>query len=175
MENSTTIKSTAFTYGIVLGVVSIIMLVLIYVLNITDTNYFLAILSFSLSILVYFFGLKEFKSKNSGFISLTDALKVGLAIAVIGGLISAVYTYIHYSFVYPEFLEITLEKAQQEMLDSNSSMSDAQMEQALAISKKMVSPFAQATFSLVGSIFFGFIISLVIGLIIKKKNPALEG
>jgi len=175
MENSPTIKSTAFTYGLVSGVISIIMLVLIYVLNITDTNYYLAILSFSLSILIYFFGLKDFKSKNNGFISLTDALKVGLAIAVIGGLIAAVYTYVHYSFVYPEFLEITLEKTQQEMLDSNSSMSDAQMEQALAISRKMVSPFAQATFSLVGSIFFGFIISLVIGLIIKKKNPALEG
>lgn len=173
MEKSASVKNIALTYGVGLGLVEILKMVLTYVLNLGDSNFGLATAFIVLTILVYIFGLKEFRAKNDGFMQLKEALKTGMAIALIGGIIAGIYAYIHYSFIYPEFIEMTRETSEKAMLETQN-MGGEQLEQAKKISELFTSPFALATFNVIASLFFGFIISLVTGLILKKNNPALE-
>jgi len=170
MENSTSVKSVAYPYGIVLAIYSIIVLVLLYAFNVDQENWVVGVLNAVVSITIFVLAIKKFKQNNNGFLSIKEALKVGLAVAVISGVIAAIYSYIHYSFVYPEFAEMKYDEAVLQMSEQN--MTESQQSQALEMTKMFISPWFFATMTLVSSLFFGFIISLITGLILKRENPA---
>ena len=129
---------------------------------------------FALYVFGLFFGANILSAQTADTIkyvlTLGDAIKVGLAIAVIGGVISAVYSYIHYSYVYPEFIEMTLDEARLQIAERSPNMSEEQIEQTLEVSKMFTSPIFFSLMSVVGSLFFGIIISLIAGLVMKKEN-----
>ncbi|MFD1095698.1 DUF4199 domain-containing protein [Salegentibacter chungangensis] len=172
MENSPSVKSVAYPYGLMLAIYSILVLVLIYLMNIDQENWVIGTVNSLVTIVLYILALRTFKKKNGGFMKLKEALKVGLAIAAISGIISAVYAYIHYSFVYPEFLDMMYEKSYLDITERN--MPQAQTDQALELSKMTLSPLFFATTTLILNLFFGFLISLIVGLIMKRENPAYQ-
>lgn len=170
MENNTTsIKPFAYNYGLYLGALSIIMLVIMYIFEI-DKSWPLSITSIALTITIYILALKAFKNTNNGQLKLGQAMKLGLAIAVIGGLVSAIYSYVHYTMIYPEFIENIRDESVKQMLERSPDMTNEQIEQASKINNMFTSPFAMSTFSLIGSLFFGIIISLIAGLIMKSDD-----
>ena len=164
------LKKIAYNYGLMLAGVSIMVLAVMYALGL-DKSWTISIISIIATILIFVYGILAFKKGNSNEISLIQALKVGLAIAVIGGVLSAIYAYIHYSYIYPEFVEMTQQNALDDALAKNPEIEG----EALELTEKMIniftSPFVMATFSLIGSLFFGFIISIITGAIIKNNKP----
>ena len=90
------LKPIAYKFGLFLGLV-IIASLLIEPFIAQKTIF--SILSFSATLLVFIIGIKKFKTNNVNKISLVDTIKIGLAIAVIGALIAAVYTYVHLSYI----------------------------------------------------------------------------
>jgi len=90
------LKPIAYKFGLLLS------LVIIGSLNIEPLiaqKTIFSILSFSATLFVFILGIKKFKMTNANKISLVDTIKIGLAIAVIGALIAAVYTYIHLNYL----------------------------------------------------------------------------
>jgi len=177
MENSPSIKPIAYNYGGSLALIGILMLVIVYVFNINPDstgNYIISIVSILFNIAIFMYAIKEFKKKNNGFLSLSQALKVGLAVAAIGGIIVGIYAYFHYSYIYPEFIDLMGEQQRMSMIESGQ-VTDAQIEQSMEMTSFTRSAGFLTTMTLVSSLFFGFIISLIVGLIMKRKNPALEG
>lgn len=171
MENQkSSLKQIAFNYGLLLALVSILLLVVMYVANLTQ-NWMLSTLSFVITVFLLFSAIKAYRTGNHGFLSLGEALKVGLATALIAGIVSAIYAYIHYTYIHPEYIDVVVNEAREQMAEQGQGMTEEQMEQALGFTKSFTTPFMMATFSLIGSLFFGFIISLVSGLILKKENP----
>jgi len=171
MENQkTSLKQIATNYGLLLALVSILLLVVMYVANISQ-NWMLSTLGFIITIYLLFTAIKTYKNGNGGFLSLGEALKVGLATALIAGIVSALYSYIHYTFIYPEYVDVVINEAREQMASQSQGMTEEQMEQALSFTKSFTTPFMMSTFSLIGSLFFGFIISLVSGLILKRTDP----
>ncbi len=170
MENqSPSIKSFGINYGIILALVSIISLVIMYIGNI-EKSWALSAGSTIATIFVFVYGIKAYKKTNGNLLSLKEALKVGLAIAVIGGIIAAIYSYIHYSMIYPEFIEMTKETAYEQMMEKNPSLTDEQATLAMEMSSMFMSPVFFSLMSIIGSLFFGLIISLIAGLIMKKEQ-----
>lgn len=90
------LKPIAYKYGLFLGIVIIASIVIAPLLG---QNLILTIFSFLATLIVFIFGIKKFKTDNNNKISLVDTIKIGLAIAVIGALIAAVYTYIHLNYL----------------------------------------------------------------------------
>ncbi|APG59731.1 DUF4199 domain-containing protein [Christiangramia salexigens] len=170
MENSPSVKSIAYTYGVLMAAYSILVLVLVYVFNFDQQSWVVGGINALVSIVLFTLAIKSYKTKNSNYLSIKEALKVGLATALIAGLISAIYVYVHYNFVYPEFLDLMREKAYSDMLDSG--MEEKQITQAMEMSSFTTTPWFFATMTIVSSLFFGFLISLIVGLILKKENPA---
>ena len=169
-DQKSLLKKIAYNYGLVLAVLSIMVLAVMYALAL-DKSWTLSIISIVLTVIIFVYGILAFKKGNGNEISLIQALKVGLAIAVVGGVLSAIYAYIHYSFIYPEFVEITRVNSLEDALAKNPDLEG----EALEMTEKMIgiftSPFVMATFSLIGNLFFGFIISIVTGAIVKNNRP----
>ncbi len=163
------IKPIAYSYGLYLALVSIIILVIMYAANL-EKNWTLSIASSVASIVVFVYGIKAYKHMNAGFLSLSDAIKVGLAIAVIGGLIAGIYAYVHYSFIYPEFIETAKEQAYIQLTEQNPGMNADQVSKAMEINNMFMNPMFFSFSTVIGSLIFGLIVSLIAGLVMKKED-----
>ncbi|UMB54853.1 DUF4199 domain-containing protein [Lutibacter sp. A64] len=171
MENQKSTSSTQvmLNYGLILGVVSVILSVAIYAMGkIYDQGFGVMVASFVIMAVVIFMGLKNYKNGNNNILSLSDALKIGLGITLIGAIISVIYNQIFINFIEPDFIENMMKVGQEKMLEQNPNMTDEQLEVAIGMQEKMSSPLIGAAMGIIGSLFFGFIISLIEGLILKR-------
>lgn len=173
MENKkSTATQTMLNYGLILGFISVLMSVGIYAMGmIYDQGVVVALVSFVIMAVIIFLGLKNFKGGN-GSLTLGEALKIGLGIALIGAIISIIYNQIFINFIEPDFMENMMKVGEQKMLEQNPNMTDEQLEMAKGMQEKMSSPLIGIAMGVIGSLFFGFIISLIEGLILK--SPSVE-
>ncbi|MFD0762552.1 DUF4199 domain-containing protein [Lutibacter aestuarii] len=171
MENQkSSSKQVILNYGLILGVVSVILSVAIYAMGkIYDQGFGVMFASFVIMAVIIFMALKNFRAGNNNLLSLGEALKIGLGIALVGAIISIIYNQIFINFIEPDFMENMMKVGEQKMLEQYPNMSDEQLESAKAMQQKMSSPLIGAAMGIVGSLFFGFIISLIEGLILKRS------
>jgi len=171
MKNQTTSpKQIMLNYGLMLGFASILFQVALYAMGkIYDPHWSIAIVSIVITSVIIVFGLKLVKQGNDGFLSLGEALKTGLGIALISGLVYVAYLFVFTSFIEPEYFTTMADVQHQKMLENYPQMTDEQLEATSAMTEKMSGMGMTAAFTLIGSLFFGFIISLIAGLIMKKS------
>ena len=162
----------SINYGILLGSASSVFSLMLFFL---DAHYQGDTISSSVPLILSVgfinYGIYEFRKDNSGFISLSESLKVGVGIALISGIIGIIYGIILTEFLDPQFMNKTFEIAKQKMLDANQELSIEDANQAIEMSKKFTTLPIRIAGGLFGSIFIGFLISLFGGLILKKSKP----
>ncbi len=124
-------------------------------------------------IVVLWLGIKAVREESEHkYLTYGKGVGTGVLISLYSGLMSSVYTYIHYKFVNPEFVDyqLALIRTKWEAV----GMSDAQMEQAEKMTRMMMGPGVQACLAPVFVVLFGLIFSLVISAFLKR-NPPPEG
>lgn len=175
MENQEiTPKQIMLNYGLILGFASILLSVALYAMGKTyDPHWSVGVFSTSITVVAIILGIKKIKEFNGGFLSLSEALKTGLGIALVSGLVLVVYNLIFVTFIEPEYFERMLEFQQQNLLETYPNFSDEQMEASAEMAKKMSGPFINSAIIILGSLFLGFIISLIGGLIMKKSDEEI--
>ena len=170
---SGSVKKIALPYGFMLALATIVISVVVYVSgNTYEQPWWQSALNFVAMAALIAYGLKAFKADNEGFMSLGEALKMGLAIALVAGIIGSVFTYIFVEFIEPDFAVNMLEATREKMVENNPEMTEEQMEMAIGVTEKMMSPGIMVAIGIIASLFFGFIISLIAGLIMKQDKPA---
>ncbi len=158
-------------YGLILGAVSVLLSVSIYAMGkIYDQGFGIMLISFVIMAVVIFLGLKKFREVNNDLLSLGEAIKIGLGISLVGAIISVVYNQVFINFIEPDFMKNMLDVAEQKMIEQSPNMSDEQLEMARGLQEKMSGPLVGIALGIIGSLFFGFIISLIEGLILKKSD-----
>ena len=173
MENNThTLKSHILQYGVLLGAISVVFALMLFFLDMHYTqessvnwiNWFI-----TSSVLVL--GIFNYRKSNEGFLSLSEALKLGLGISVISALIAIVYTFVLTNFLDPDTIEKTLEISTTKMLDEYPEMSQEQIDQGKEMQRKFSSIGVISTIIIIFSLLFGFVVSLISGLILKRNRP----
>lgn len=174
MENQASAKNTMLTYGLYLGITSIIISVLNYSFgNIYKPHWSVNVLTYLVMIGFIVLGLKAFKEANNGFLKLGQAIKIGLGIALISGIISIIYFLVFSKFIEPDFITNLREFQEQVMLEKFPDMDEAIIEKQIEMSNKFMSPGIMSAFVLAGSLIMGLIFSLIAGLIMKKDEDQL--
>ena len=162
------IKSTATDFGLYYAILGIAVIIGLYILE-TEKNLILSIINVAGTVGILAYSVIAYKKTNGGVITIGQALKVGLAAAAIGGVLIAIYSYIHYTYVQPEFIEAIREKALTEMYTNSGDMPAETEEKAVSMINIFTSAGFISTVSIMGSLFFGLIISLITGLIAKSE------
>ena len=173
METQTaSVKKIALNYGLLLALLSIVLSVFAYVTdNHIDRPWWLSVISMLVMIAIIVYGLKAFKNENGEFLSVGEAIKVGLAISLISGIIVAIYNYVFVTVIEPEYVTQLLQFTEEEMIADNPEMTESQLNMTMDMTEKFMSPMMMTAFAIIGTLFFGFIISLISGLILKQKRP----
>ena len=131
----------------------------------------MSVLGTIITVLVIVYALKAFRKDNGGFMSLGESLKVGLAVALISGIIYAIFNYLFVTVIEPDYTAQIVEFTREQMLERNPDMPEDQMDMALTMTERFSQPWIMTAFVIIGSLFFGFIISLIAGLIMKRSRP----
>lgn len=174
MENTATpvtTTSVAVRYGLLAGLISVI---ISFGLNMAGLENSPAKWLTSLVLVGgIFLAQKAFKQQNGGFMSYGQGLGIGTILAVVSGLLSAIFSYVYITFIDPEFLGRIMDKTRAEM-EAKGSMSDAQIDQAMGWTSKMMTGPMMFVSVLIGSLIMGFLVSLIVSAIVKNNRPEFE-
>jgi hypothetical protein len=182
METKNSLFSSALKTGLIIGVVSIVVFLIMYVADIKPVGILVPILilllSIAISIVVLVIYFKKYRASIGGFISFRDAFLycfIALAVSVV------IYQFFNYLFILivdPEYYKNIME-AQKTWMENYlaGKMSDEQLTEQL--NKLDEQAAKMGTFSaliknLLGSVIVSGIIALIIGAIMKK-NPEVFG
>ncbi len=169
--STSTIKSTIISFGLLLGAISVIFQLMLYFLDMHYKNDSTAgIFSLIIMIGIISYSFIQFKKSNEGFISLSDSLKIGMGSSLVSAIVGIIYTQILINFIDPETLAKSLELSMETIRIQNPEMPQEALETARSIQEKMSSPLILSAVQIIFALFFGFIISLIIGLIVKKSK-----
>ena len=156
-------------YGLMLGIATVIISVANYAFgNAYEPHWSVNVISLLLMIAFITLGIKKLKETNGGLLTLGEGLKTGIGVALISGIIGIAYFLLFVNFVDPEFFNTIASIQEQKWLDAN--MSDEQIEMSKAMMAKMSGPGITAGFMIAFTLFIGFIISLIAGLVMKQTE-----
>ncbi|WP_282068368.1 DUF4199 domain-containing protein [Olleya namhaensis] len=169
MENeNTSIKPIATNYGLYYALFSIAIIIILYATKM-EKNIVIGTINVLGTIAVFVLAIIAYKKSNNNYLSLGQALKVGLGTAALGGILIAIYTYLHYIYIQPEFIEVMREIQVVELQKQAESMSSEDADMAMGMLDFFSSPGFISTVSLIGSLIFGLIVSLITGLVLKSE------
>lgn len=164
-------KKLILNYGLILGIASILYSLMVYATGTyKDPHWSVGILGFIILPVTIYLGIKTFKEKNNGFLVLSDALKVGIGIALVGGILSALWNITLTTVIEPDYTQQVMATQKENILKDSPDLTEEQIDQTFAIAEKMQTPFISFAIGIIGSLFFGFIFALIIGLIMQKKE-----
>lgn len=173
MENQTpSIKTTIINYALILSAISIAFNLMLYFLDMHyQQSQMTGIVGIVIMIGVLIYSFIDHKKLNEGYLSLSEALKIGLGISALAGLIGVAYTFVLTEFLDPNMMEKALDFQLEKMRIDNPEMTQNQLDGIRSMQEKFSGPLIRSAFQIIGSLFIGFIISLIGGLIVKKSRP----
>lgn len=159
-------------YGLLTGLVSIIISFGIYALELEQNS---AVRFLTMAVLVggIVLAMRSFKEQNGCFMGYGQGLGVGTMVSGVVGLLSGAFVYLYTTVVDPSVLTRMMDKARAE-LEAKGTMSDAQVDQALAWSAKFTTGPYMLIFSVLFTLVLGLLISLVVAAFVKNPKPEFE-
>lgn len=173
MENQKiTTAKTALNFGLILGGISLVYSLMLFFLDMHfQGEMATSLIGYALLIGLVLWAIMHFKKNNDFYISLSEALKTGVGTALISAIIVCIYTIVMIQYLDPEFLDKSIEYQKQKMLQENPEISVESVNKMFDMQKEFSGPFIISGFIIIFNLFFGFIISLIVGLIVKKSKP----
>ena len=166
MEQKSTFWKSAMIYGLYIGIVLTLYSVILYVAG-QNTNKSLGYLSFLITAVCIVMTQIYYRNRDlNGAISYGQAVGIAVAAMLFSGVITALYTLIIFK-IDPSLSDQI--KAVQEEAMLKQGLSEEQIDAAMAIASKMMTPGWMAMMSLLSAVFSGTIISLISSIFIKKQ------
>jgi hypothetical protein len=173
MEENVSVWKANLNSGLILGLIGVAYSLVMYFLDLTlnrNQGYFLlVILIISLYILV-----KSYRDNYlHGYMTYGQAVGAGVVIFLYYAIISAIFVYILYTLIDPGLVAKQLANTE-EMLEKRGMTQEA-LDAAMNIQRKIIKPGIMAPFSILGSMVTGVIMSLIVGIFVRKEgNPLID-
>ncbi|MDX1362651.1 DUF4199 domain-containing protein [Arenibacter latericius] len=160
----------ASTYGLILGSLSVIFGLMLYSLDMHYQGGMMVLaVSLILTITVITIGMFQFRKANNGFMSFGQALKLGVGIGLIGGIISILFNQLMVGVIDPDMMEKAM-TYQKGLLLETTNMTPEQVDAQMEMGKKFNTTTMQIAFGLLFSVISSFILSLFPALILKRPE-----
>lgn len=170
------LQAVILPYGIYLGIASILISVLVYVMDLElFTKWYVTLINFVIVLVIGIMAVKKAKALNTDpYFSFRTAFSAFFIPVILGSLISIIFTGILFNYIDPEAAqhvqEMTLE-ASRKLMESFGAP-PAQIDEAMA-QQAGNNPFSWKNLAMgfAFTIVLYAILSLVIALIFREKDP----
>ena len=169
--------SSALKWGLITGMVLIVQNLISTLLGVGQDpsvspflGILLSIIGIGVTLFTIYLGIKEIRDTElNGYLTFGMAIRKGLKIALIAGILVAVYSVIYAKLIDPEMMDRLLAVQEDKWAEQNMT------EDQIAMARKMMSffknPFLLAGLAILSTCFWGLLQSLVAGAILKKDAP----
>lgn len=169
-------RQILINYGLIMGLVMVAMNAVLYAtgnynLAQSDANVWLSIFNITVSVLFPVMGILKIKTLNGGFISFGQAFKSAFTVILFSAIIGAAWLLVYTIALEPNYQEAMIQNTYEQLEKSGQEMSEADMDNAIAMTKKFSTPWFMAGFAILTSAFFGALISLLVAAVLQKKSP----
>ena len=167
-QRNTSVFVNALTWGIIVGLISIVYSVILYMLD-KVFNQALGYLAFIIIIAGMAIAVKNYRDTVlDGQIAFGKAFGFGVLLALFSSILGAIYNYLLYTVIDPDLQQKMLEVVAERMLEQG--VPEGQIDQGLEISKKFMNPVITSLSAVFIGTLIGTIIALVIAAIFKKEE-----
>lgn len=170
MEKPSTAR-IALKWGIIVGVVIIILSTITSMTDLWKQSW-ASWIGYAFLLGGIIMALGEFKKANAGFLGFGEGLGLGTLLSAVVGVLGAIFSYIYINFIDTTMLSRIMEFQREKM--GEQGLSDEQIDQAMEMTAKFMSPGMMFIFAIIGYIFVGFILTLITTAIMKKSKPEVE-
>ncbi len=172
MEQQPSMAKSAMNYGAIIGLVLIALSLVSFLIGNYESK-LIQYLSYAVMIGGLYWAIKSYRDKEcGGFIAYSKALGFGVLTALFFGIITAFFTYIYIKFVDDTLIQFALEQSRLQL--EERGMSEDDIDAAMQMSKSFTSAGFIASMALIGNIVIGFLISLIVGLVVKKEDTSFN-
>jgi Protein of unknown function (DUF4199) len=169
------IKKNGVTYGVIAGIVSILITTIVYAVDLSlMTKWWFGLVVFAISIGISITLLTKTKNELKGHFTFKEAFTTYFICSVIGTLISVLFTIVLFNFIDPGAKEILKElileftkNIMQKVGAPASEMNKALKEIAAKDSYSIIEQLKGSVFSIA----FSAILGLILAAIFKSKTP----
>jgi hypothetical protein len=169
--NPTTPTAVGIRYGMLVGLISII---ISFGLNISHLEQSPAKwLTMVVLIVGTVLAQKFFRQANGGFMSYGQGLGVGMVLAGVSAVLSAIFSYVYATAIDPDMSTRILDKARSDM-EARGNMSDAQIDQAMHWTAMFMQGPALIGIVLIAGLLTGLVVSLITAAVLKNPKPEFE-
>jgi len=168
---------TKFIYAVALtlsqAVFSLLMFFLGFQTDKLATGQYFNWVPLVINVVVLWLGIRAVREENEGkYLTYGQGVGAGTLISLFSGLMSSVYTYIHFKIINPNFFDYQVVLMREKWAEKG--LSEDKMEQAEAMMRKFSGPGFYAISTPIIVLCVGVIISLIVAAILKR-NPPEEG
>ena len=165
---------TKFLYALILTICGAVLNLLLYFTGFQTeklaTGQYFQWLGIVLMFVILWLGIKAVREESpQQAMTYGKGVGTGTLISLYSGLMSSVYSFIHFKFVNPEFADYQLALIRPKW--EAAGMGEAQMDQAEKMARAMMGPVAQAIMTPILVTIFGCILSLIIAAFLKRVLP----
>lgn len=170
-EKPVSLMKSSLTYGIYLGIVSILISVVIYVLGYSFEDW---VQYSSLPIVIggIIWAQIAYKKALGGEMTFGQAIGVGTMTVIFSSVLSAIYTYLLFAVIDTSLIE-QLRLVTEQKIVEQGKVPEEQLDAVVEMMTKFQKPWIMAVSAIVMGCIMGVIISLLTG-IFTKKNPSDE-
>lgn len=171
MDSKTTSPGKfAVNYGVILGLILVVIYALMYATNMLIEGVQWPMVLYYIIFPAYLiYAISQFKKANNNFLTLSEALKVGVAAAVISGLVYAVFSLMLFYVIDTELMDKMMEVTREKLYE-NPNMTSEMVENSMAMMEKFSGPLFGSAVWIALSALFGLIYSLIGGMVMKKES-----
>ena len=173
MEKSANVWKANLVNGLILGLLGVVFSLVLWFLDLTF-NKNMGYIFMIVETVILFFLVKSYRDNYlHGAISFGQALGAGVVIFLYTSIITAIFSALLYTVIDPELMNKGL--AATEEIYRERGMPQEQIDMGLKIAGKMMKPAISIPIGLIISMFFGFIMSLIVAAFVRKEgNPLIE-
>jgi len=182
METKNSLFSSSLKSGLIIGAVSIVLFIIMYVADIKPVGIMqpilIGLLSLAISIVILIILFKNYRTQIGGFISFKDAFLYCLIALFVAVLISTLFTFAFIQLIEPDYYKNIME-AQKTFMENylSGKVSDEQMAKTMDDIDAQAAKMGTVTYtlkSLLTSTIVSGIIALIVAAIMKKKPEMFD-
>lgn len=173
-EKPRSVISNGIYYGLITGVVLIVFSLIMFLLDLY-LNKTVNWIGYIFLIAGMIWGTIEFRKKYSnGFLSYGKAFGSCFWIGLFAGILASIYLFVFIQFIHPGFINELLDQMRANIVTTNPEMSVEDIEKAISISSKFMSPAMLVVWGLVMYAAMSAVIGLILAIFLKKEDPSLN-
>ncbi len=170
MSSKSESKNVILKYGLLLGIVSVSMNIVLYLqnkhLDQSQTN---GIINILLILTAVVLGIKSYAKHNS--LSFGEGLKIGIGITVLSAVLITIYNYIFSHYIEPDFIN-QISEVQRKSMEASGKLTPEDIQLRIDKLKEGANSFIPSAIGIVFSAFLGFVFSAITSVIFIKINES---